>query len=148
MLAAESALCLRQGWSVPVRIQPYPCRIFPFRAVPEKGRIQFWILLDPPDTFQAIVFDFGVKYVFDFSATCFWTFHKNPILSSNHSHTYLTYMGRWILKSLYGRNQSWIFCRKLLACYQPDSLKTLSGGVVVDFTFSLQLFLLGDVKYL
>ena len=32
------------------------------------------------------------------------------------------------------------FCsRKLLTCYQPDSLKTLSGGVVMGFTFSLKM---------
>ena len=31
------------------------------------------------------------------------------------------------------------FSRKLLTSYQPDSLKTLSGGVVMGFTFSLKM---------
>ena len=67
------------------------------------------------------------------------TFPKMQISSSSHSHKYLTYMGRWISKSQYGRNQFEISSRKLLACYQPGRSKTLSGGVVMGFTFSLKM---------
>ena len=43
------------------------------------------------------------------------------------------------LEKWYERTRFEIFSRKLLTCYQPARSKTLSGGVVMGFTFSLKM---------
>ena len=63
-------------------------------------------------------------------------FTKMPISSSGHSHKYLTYTGRWISTSLYGRNQYEQQLLKLLTCYKPGRSKTLFERRVMGSTFS------------
>ena len=81
---------------MPVRAGPDPTLSVPDFSVPCRAGKRTDPILDfsgPSGHIPDIFFDFGVKYVFDSLATCVWTFHKNPIFSSSHSHKYWPYMG-------------------------------------------------------